>query len=184
MWIYLAAVLLIIYVISSYNSLVVLRERVKNAWAQVDVQLNRRYELIPNLVSTIKGYAEHENKTLDKVTKARAQAMRATTTEGHSNAEGELTSSLKSLVAIAENYPLLKADKNFKELQQELSDTEDKIAFARQFFNDTTQRYNIKVQMFPTNIIANVAGFKTESFFSVEFQPETRRTVNIDFRES
>lgn len=184
MWIYLIVVLLIIYVISSYNSLVVLRERVKNAWAQVDVQLKRRYELIPNLVNTVKGYVKHEQETFDKVTKARAEAIAATSTEAQSNAEHELTSSLRTLFAIAENYPELKADRNFKELQVELSDTENKIAYSRQFYNDTAQRYNIKVQVFPTNIIASIMGFKEETFFSLDSESTQRESVSVDFRES
>jgi len=184
MWIYLVVVLLVIYVISSYNSLVVLRERVKNAWAQVDVQLKRRYELIPNLVNTVKGYVKHEQETFDKVTKARAEAIAATNTEAQSNAENELTSSLRTLFAVAENYPELKADRNFKELQEELSDTENKIAYSRQFYNDTAQRYNIKVQVFPTNIIASIMGFKEEDFFSLESESPQRESVSVDFRES
>ncbi|HHW09527.1 MAG TPA: LemA family protein [Firmicutes bacterium] len=185
MWIVLGLLVLLglLYVIVAYNSLVTLRLRVKNAWAQVDVQLKRRYDLIPNLVATVKKYAEHEQETFRHVTEARAKAMQAATTDGQAGAETELTASLRTLFAVAENYPELKADANFRQLQQELSDTESKIAFARQFYNDTVQKYNTRRQIFPVNLIAGSFGFKEEKFFTLDLQAEEREAVVVDFTE-
>src|SRR5690554_5423674 len=150
MWLVLILVALGLWAVLSYNSLVGLRERVKNAWSQVDVQLKRRYDLVPNLVNTVKAYAQHERDTFDRITQARTQALTATTPEAHVQAENELTGALRTLFAVAEAYPELKADANFRELQQELGNTESKIAFARQFYNDTVQKFNIRIQVFPT----------------------------------
>lgn len=174
-------ILLAIYVVVSYNGLVVLRERVKNAWSQVDVQLKRRYDLIPNLINTVKGYVKHEQETFSKVTEARTRAIAASTPEEQGNAENQLTTTLRSLFAVAENYPELKADGNFKDLQQQLSETENKIAYSRQFYNDTVQKYNIKVQVFPTNIIAGIIGFSKEAFFSLDLDSGQREPVEVNF---
>jgi LemA protein len=158
--------------IALFNNLVRLRQRVKNAWAQVDVQLKRRYDLIPNLVNTVKGYAEHEKSTFEKITRARAAAISAGTVQEQAKAENALTESLKSLFAVAESYPELKANTNFLQLQTELSDTENKISFARQFYNDIVQRFNTAIQVFPANIFAGMMGFKAAEYFSVEESAE------------
>lgn len=147
----------------------------------MDVQLKRRYDLIPNLVNTVKGYVAHEQDTFSKVTEARAKAMSATGLQDHASAENALSGSLKSLFAIAENYPELKADQNFKQLQNELSDTEDKIAFSRQFYNDTVQRLNIKIQMFPSNLVAGMMNLTQEEFFTLEDAALQREPVTVDF---
>ncbi len=173
-------VVLGIYVGTAYNGLVTLRERVKNAWAQVDVQLKRRYDLIPNLVSTVKGYAKHEKETFERITQARSQAMSAEG-PGRAEAETELTRSIRSLFAVAENYPELKADANFRHLQEELSQTESKIAYARQFYNDTVQRFNIRIKVFPVVLFAGSFGFREESFFNLEGSPDERENINISF---
>lgn len=175
------AAAVVLYVISTYNGLVTLRERVRNAWAQVDVQLKRRYDLIPNLVNTVKAYASHEKDTLAWITEARSRAMGASSTSEQIQAENELTNTLRTLFAVAENYPDLKADANFRELQQELSDTESKIAFARQFFNDTVQKYNTRIAVFPANIIARSFGFGPEAFFTLDDNAVQRENVRVSF---
>ena len=184
MFIYVALPVLIIislFLTFSYNGLVALRQRVQNAWAQVDVQLRRRYDLIPNLVNTVKGYAKHEQETFEKVTQARNMAMAAGTVPEQAGAENMLSGTLKSLFALAENYPQLKADSNFKQLQDELTNTESKIAFSRQFYNDTVQKYNTKVQIFPTVLIAGMLGFKTADYFNLDTATEAREPVNVKF---
>lgn len=163
---------IIIALIALYNNLVKLSQRVKNAWAQVDVQLKRRYDLIPNLVNTVKGYAAHEQGTFEKITQARAAAISATTVEEQAKAENAITQSLKSLFAVAEAYPELKANTNFLQLQTELSDTENKISFSRQFYNDTVQKFNTAIQLFPANIFAGMMGFKSVDYFAVEDEAE------------
>ncbi|MDW7649726.1 MAG: LemA family protein [Bacillota bacterium] len=170
-----------LFFISSYNGLVALRQRVQNAWAQVDVQLRRRYDLIPNLVNTVKGYAKHEQETFEKVTQARNLAMAAGTVEEQAGAENMLSGTLKSLFALAENYPQLKADSNFKQLQDELSNTESKIAFARQFYNDTVQKFNTKIQVFPTVLIAGMLGFTAAEYFNLDSEAAARRPVDVKF---
>ncbi len=160
--------------IHMYNNLVGLRNRVKNSYAQIDVQLKRRNDLIPNLVETVKGYASHEKGVLEEVTKARTGVMNASNVEEASAADNQLTGALKSLFAVAENYPDLKANSNFQQLQSELSDTEDKISYARQFYNDVVLKYNNACQMFPRSIIAKMFGFEEESFFEA---PESERAV-------
>ena len=157
-----------------YNGLVTARNKVKNAWAQIDVQLNRRADLIPNLVETVKGYAGHEKGVLEEVTKARSSVMNASTPQEASEANNQLTGALKSLFAVAENYPDLKANSNFQQLQTELSDTEDKISYARQFYNDVVLKYNNACQQFPSSMIAKIFGFKEEVFFEA---PEAERAV-------
>ena len=165
--------------IHMYNNLVGLRNRVKNSYSQIDVQLKRRNDLIPNLVETVKGYAGHEKGVLEEVTKARTGVMNATSIEETSAADNQLTGALKTLFAVAENYPDLKANSNFQQLQSELSDTEDKISYARQFYNDVVLKYNNACQKFPSNIIAGLFGFKEESFF--EAPAEERAVPKVEF---
>lgn len=172
--------LLLLIAIGIYNSLVVLRNRCDNAWAQVDVQLRRRYDLIPNLVETVKGYAKHEREVFEKVTEARAKAINAQTVKEQGEAENMLTGALKSLFAVVENYPELKANQNFLLLQEELAGTESKIAYARQFYNDTVMKYNMKQQVFPSNIIASLFGFKPKEYFEIE-EPAARGPVKVSF---
>ena len=152
-------------VIHMYNNLVGLRNRVKNSYAQIDVQLKRRNDLIPNLVETVKGYAAHEKGVLEEVTKARTGVMNASTIEETSAADNQLTGALKTLFAVAENYPDLKANSNFQQLQADLTDTEDKIAYARQFYNDVVLKYNNACQQFPSNLLAGIFGFHEEEFY-------------------
>ena len=181
MWIGIGvAVVVAVWLVTAYNGLVVLRQRVKNAWAQVDVQLRRRYDLIPNLVATVKGYAKHEQETFTRVTEARARAINAGTVNEQVGAENMLTGALKSLFAVVEAYPELKADAGFRQLQDELSNTESKIAFSRQFYNDTVQKFNTRIEVFPNNIVAGVFGFKGADYFNLE-EPEARSPVAVDF---
>ena len=161
------AVLLIFYVIGVYNNLVSLRNKVKDQWAQIDVLLKRRADLIPNVVETVKGYASHEKETLDAVISARNKAVSAQTPEAEMKADGELTQALGRLFALTEAYPELKANTNFLQLQEELKNTEDKISYARQFYNDSVLNYKNKIEMFPSNIVAGMFGFKPEPFFEI-----------------
>lgn len=170
----------VLAVVAIYNGLVVARNRVDNAWSQIDVQLKRRYDLIPNLVETVKGYATHEREVLQNVTEARAKAINAEGVETKAQAENQLSGALKSLFAVAENYPDLKANQNFAQLQEELSTTENKIAFSRQFFNDMVMKFNTKIQTFPTNVIAGMFGFKERAFFEAE--AESREPVKVSFQ--
>lgn len=163
-----------------YNNLVGLRNRVKNSYAQIDVQLKRRNDLIPNLVETVKGYAAHEKGVLEEVTKARTDVMNATTVEETSAADNQLTSALKTLFAVAENYPDLKANSNFQQLQSDLTDTEDKISYARQFYNDVVLKYNNACQQFPSNMLARLFGFKEETYFQVPESETAVPEVNFD----
>ncbi len=172
--------LAVIFVIGIYNRLVTLRNRCDNSWAQVDVQLRRRYDLIPNLVETVKGYAKHEREVFQKVTEARSQAINAGTVKDQSAAENMLTGALKSLFAVVENYPDLKANQNFLMLQEELAGTEGKIAYARQFYNDNVMQFNLKQQVFPSNIIASMFNFKEKEYFEIE-EPEAREPVEVKF---
>ena len=166
-------------VIANYNVLVTRRNRVKNAWSQIDVQLKRRYDLIPNLVETVKGYAAHERELFEKVTQARASAISSRTVADTAKANNALTETLKSLFAVAENYPILKANENFMRLQEELSATENKIAFARQFYNDETMSYKITIEKFPSNIIAAIFRFTPEELYHI---PETEKEpVKVSF---
>jgi LemA protein len=153
--------------VGMYNSLITLRNRCDNAWSQVDVQLRRRFDLIPNLVETVKGYAKHESGVFERVTQARTQAMGAATPKEAGQAENVLTGALKSLFAVAEAYPDLKANQNFLMLQEELAGTESKIAYARQFYNDVVMKFNMKQQVFPSNIIANMFAFKEKEYFEI-----------------
>jgi LemA protein len=157
--------IIVLWVISVYNRLITLKNRVEEAWSDIDVQLKRRYDLIPNLVNTVKGYATHEKELLEQVTKARTFAMQAGNMKDKLEAENALSSSLKSLFAVAENYPDLKASTNFLELQRELTDTEDKIQASRRFYNTNVRDYNTKLETFPTNILAGVLKFEKRDFF-------------------
>ena len=161
-------VLILLYVIGTYNKLVRSRNKVEGEWAQIDVQLKRRIDLIPNLVETVKGYAAHENETLEAVIAARNKAVSATTPEEEIKSAGEVSQALSRLLALTESYPDLKANENFLKLQDDLKDTEDKIAYARQFYNDASKSYKNLVEMFPSNIIASIFGFKAKPFFEIE----------------
>lgn len=169
----------VLWIVSSYNTLVRLRNRVRDQWAQIDVQLKRRFDLIPNLVETVKGYAKHEKSTLEDVVKARNTYLSATTPEAQMEANGELTQAISKLFALTESYPDLKANTNFVKMQEDLKETEDKISYARQFYNDTVLKYNNKVEVIPTNIIAGMFGFKKEAFF--EAQGAERENVKVEF---
>jgi LemA protein len=180
-WILIGAlVLLILYAIFSYNRLVQLRNRIDAAWSQIDVQLRRRYDLIPNLVETVKGYAAHERETLEAVTKARQQAVQAQGIEEQAQAENMLTQALRQLFAVAEAYPDLKANQNFLALQEELTGTEGRIAFARQFYNEQVLSYDNLTEQFPTNIIASVFSFTAKPYFETEDEV-SRQPVRVDF---
>ncbi len=172
-------VVVVLYLVVAYNGLVRLRNRIENAWAQIDVQLQRRYDLIPNLVETVKGYAAHEKGVFEQVTQARASAIGAHGVAAQAEAETGVTSALKSLFAVAEAYPDLKANQNFVALQEELSGTEGKIAYARQFYNDTVQGYNTKIQQFPTVFIARTMGFEEREYF--EADDTSRGPVSVKF---
>ena len=167
-------------VVVIYNGLIRLRNQVRNAWAQIDVQLKRRHDLIPNLMETVKGYMAHERETLENVTKARTMATQASGAAQAGQAEGMLSQALGRLFAVAENYPDLKANQNFLALQEELTSTENKIGFARQFYNDQVMRLNNKIQMFPSNVVAGAFGFKQEEFFEIEDQAE-RAAPQVSF---
>jgi LemA protein len=160
--------ILAFWFIATYNGLVTLRNRVKNGWAQIDVQLKRRYDLIPNLVETVKGYAAHEKEVFEKVTELRANAMSAQSVKDIGEANNQLTQSLKSLFAVAENYPELKANENFLKLQEELTNTENKIAFARQFYNDVVMQYNTAQQRIPANFVAGFMHLTPEEYYPVD----------------
>ena len=172
--------LLVVFVIATYNGLVVSRQKVKNAWSQIDVQLQRRFDLIPNFVETVKGYMTHENETLTKVTELRTSWANATTVDEKAELNNQLSNSLKTIMAVSENYPDLKANQNFIELQEELRNTENKISFSRQFYNDTVTMYNTKLEVFPSNIIASWFKFTAESLFAAE-SDEARKNVKVDF---
>lgn len=173
-------VALAILMVFIYNSLIKLRNRAKEAWADIDVQLKRRYNLIPNLVETVKGYASHERELLENVTKARTAAMGAQTVEEHGQTENMLTGALKSLFAVSENYPDLKASQNFLELQRDLRDTEDKIQAARRFYNTNVRDLNIKIESVPSNIIASMFSFKQMELFELN-EAEQRETPKVEF---
>ena len=171
--------LLFLYFVGTYNALVILKTRIKEAFSGIDVQLKRRADLVPNLVETVKGYAKHEKEVFENVTKARSDLMKAETPKEKAQADNMLTGALKSLFAVAEAYPQLQASQNFQELQRQLEDTEDKVAYARQFYNCNVLEYNTKVRTFPSNLIANTFGFKEEEFF--EAKEEERKTPKVSF---
>lgn len=171
--------LLAFYVISTRNSLVVLRNKVKDQFSQIDIQLKRRFDLIPNLVETVKGYAKHESETLENVIKARNTYLSAGTTDEKLEANNELTGALTKLFALSESYPELKANDNFKDLQTQLKECEEKIAYARQFYNDSVLSYNNAIELFPTNIVASLFKFTKEEFFQAK--EEERENVKVEF---
>ena len=180
-WIIVGGIVLLLalFVIGNYNKLVSLRNKVRDQWAQIDVQLKRRFDLIPNLVETVKGYAKHEKETLENVIKARNAFTAAKTPEEEMKANGELSGAISKIFALAESYPDLKANQGFVSLQADLKDTEDKIAYARQFYNDNVLNYKNKIEMFPSNIIASLFGFKPEPFF--EAQDSEKENVKVKF---
>ncbi|MCI8498404.1 MAG: LemA family protein [Bacilli bacterium] len=182
MWMIIVLVvvlLLIIYVIATYNRLVGLRNRVRDQWSQIDVELKRRFDLIPNFVNTVKGYAKHESDTLENVIKARNTYLTADSKEKAMEADGELTSAINKLFALAEAYPDLKANQNFLDLQNQLNETENKISYARKFYNDTALQLNNKIEMFPSNIIAKLFKFTKVEFFKA--QEVERENVKVEF---
>jgi LemA protein len=179
-WIVVGVVAVIaVYLMFAYNGLIRLRNRIEGAWAQIDVQLRRRYDLIPNLVETVKGYAAHERETLEAVTNARAAAIGAQGVGEQAQAENMITSALRSLFAVSEAYPELKANENFLNLQEELTGTEGRIAYARQFYNDTVLRYNTRIQSFPPNLFARALGFHEREYF--EADDVARGPVKVQF---
>ena len=180
-WIILAiVVILVIAIISMYNDLVSRRVKVDNAWSQIDVQLQRRFDLIPNFVETVKGYVSHESETFEKITELRTSWANAQTVTEKAELDNQLSGALKTIMAVSENYPDLKANQNFSELSEELRNTENKISFSRQFYNDTVTMYNTKLQVFPSNIIAGMFNFKARDLFKAE-SDEARRNVKVDF---
>ncbi|TXH02261.1 MAG: LemA family protein [Candidatus Moraniibacteriota bacterium] len=179
-WILLGAVgLVLLFVWSTYNALVTLKMRIKEALSGIDVQLKRRIDLIPNIIETVKGYAKHEKSVFENVTKARTALMHATSMEQKAEANNMLTDTLKSLFAVAEAYPDLKANANFSDLQRQLEDTEDKIAYSRQFYNSNVLEYNTRIATFPSNLVARAFSFNEEQFF--EAQPQERENVKVQF---
>lgn len=180
LWVLLGIIaVLVLFFVATYNRLVVLRNRIENAWSQIDVQLRRRYDLIPNLVETVKGYAGHERTVFERVTEARAKAIAAGSVGEQGQAENMLTQALRSLFAVAENYPQLRASENFQSLQTDLADTENKIMFSRQFYNDTVMLYDNLRESFPTNVVARTAGFGPREYFEAE--ATSREPVKVQF---
>jgi LemA protein len=181
-WVIIAAlVILIVAVVAMYNGLIRSRVRVDEAWSDINVQLKRRYDLIPNLVNTVQGYAKHEKSVFEDVTEARTAAMGATSIADKAKAEEGLAGALKSLFAVAENYPNLKANENFKQLQDELVDTEDKVQAARRFYNGSVRDYNTKLQVFPTSLFAGMLGFTSREFFATDDQAAIEKPVEVKF---
>ena len=179
LWILTILAVLVLFVVFLYNALIRLKNQVENAWAQIDVQLKRRYDLIPNLIETVKGYAKHEKGLLTDITKARSAVMSAEGAHKKAEASNMLSDTLKSLFAVAENYPDLKANENFLQLQEELSGTENKISYARQHYNDIVMVFNTKIQMFPNNVLSSTLGFKDKEMFDV---PEAeKKNVKVQF---
>lgn len=170
---------IVLWAIFGYNRIRILLNRIGNAWSQIDVQLRRRYDLIPNLVETVKGYAAHERATFENVAKARSMGIEAKSVPDQAQAENMITGALRQLFAVAENYPQLKANENFLSLQEELTGTEGRIAFARQFYNDTTLKYNNTIQTFPNLILAGVFGFKQRDYFEID--EDSRGPVKVEF---
>ena len=174
------ALLVVGWLVLTYNGLVRLRNGAKNAWAQIDVQLRRRYDLIPNLVETVKGYAAHEKETFENVVKARQAGIDASSIKEQGQAENMITGALRKLFALSEAYPDLKANQNFLALQEELASTENKIGFARQYYNDAVQTFNTRQQMFPANMVARMMGFEPSDFFELE-EAEMREAPKVEF---
>ena len=180
-WIILIVVAVIIFwIIGAYNGLVTLRQRVKNAWSQIDVQLQRRFDLIPNLVETVKGYASHEEGVFTKVAELRTSWAKASSVHEKAELANELTDTLKTIMAVSENYPELKANQNFSELQEELQNTENKISYSRQFYNDIVTKYNTKLEVFPDNFIASMFHFEAAELFAVDNE-DVRKNVKVSF---
>lgn len=183
MWIALIIIiLLVIYIIATYNGLVSSRQKVKNSWSQMDVQLQRRFDLIPNFVETVKGYMTHESETFSKIAELRTSWAKAGTISEKAELNNQLSSALKTIMAVSENYPDLKANQGFINLQNELQNTEDKISFSRQFYNDSATMYNTKLEMFPSNIIAGMFNFSAEPLFEAE-SDEARKNVKVNFNK-
>jgi LemA protein len=181
MWIPLVIIVVIVlWFVGVYNKLITLRTRTEEAWSDIDVQTKRRYDLIPNLVETVKGYAKHEKEVFEKVTQARTAAMGATSLDDRAKSEGMLTDTLKSLFAVAESYPDLKASENFTKLQDELTDTEDKIEAARRFYNANVRDLNISIQTFPSNVVANMFKFMKKELFETKTEAE-KEPVAVKF---
>ena len=183
MWIWIILgiiVLILLWIVGVYNGLVKSRMKVKNAWSQIDVQLQRRFDLIPNLVETVKGYMKHEENTLTKVTELRSSWANATGVKEKAELDNALSGALKTIMAVSENYPELKANENFLKLQDELNNTENKLSFSRQFYNDTATMYNTKLEVVPSNIIASIFHFTAEELFKVDSE-EARKNVKVDF---
>ena len=172
--------ILVVFIIATYNELVKARLKVKNAWSQIDVQLQRRFDLIPNFVETVKGYMAHEKETLTKVTELRTSWANATSIDEKAKLNNQLSDTLKTIMAVSENYPDLKANQNFLDMQEELRNTENKISFSRQFYNDTVTMYNTKLEVFPSNLIAGWFKFTSETLFAAE-SDEARKNVKVDF---
>ena len=182
-WIILAiVVILIIAVIAMYNGLVQARIKVDNAWSQIDVQLQRRFDLIPNLVETVKGYMTHESETFEKIANLRTSWANSTGVAEKAKLDNELSETLKTIMAVSENYPDLKANTNFSELSEELRNTENKISYSRQFYNDSVTMFNTKLEVFPSNIIARMFNFKSRELFEVENE-EVKKNVKVDFNK-
>lgn len=179
-FILIVAIVLAIVGAVIYNNLVKLRQNVKNAWSQIDVQLQRRFDLIPNLVETVKGYTEHENATLTKVTDLRNAWANASTLAEKARIDDQLSSTIKTIFAVSENYPDLKANQNFMQLQQELTNTEDKLSFSRQFYNDSVTKYNTKIELVPSNLVASMFHFKPEELFKIDSE-EVKKNIKVDF---
>ncbi len=183
MWIALIIiVVLILWIISIYNGLIRSRQKVDNAWSQIDVQLQRRFDLIPNFVETVKGYMTHESETFEKITALRTSWANSTTVGEKAKLDGELSGALKTIMAVSENYPELKANQNFSELSEELRNTENKISFSRQFYNDSVTMYNTKLELFPSNIVAGMFNFQKRDLFAAE-SDEARKNVKVDFNK-
>ena len=172
--------MIIVFIISTYNGLVRSKIKVDNAWSQIDVQLQRRFDLIPNFVETVKGYMTHEQETFEKIAKLRTSWANASSISDKAALDNQLSETLKTIMAVSENYPELKANQNFMQLSQELKNTEDKISFSRQFYNDAATMYNTKIQVFPSNIIAGMFNFTSRSLFQTE-NDEARKNVKVDF---
>ena len=180
-WIILAIIaIIVVFVISMYNGLVTSKVKVDNAWSQIDVQLQRRFDLIPNFVETVKGYASHESETFEKIAQLRTAWANAGTVSEKAELDNQLSGALKTIMAVSESYPELKANQNFSDLSEELRNTENKISFSRQFYNDTVTMYNQKLLLFPSNIIANMFNFTARDLFKAE-NDEVRKNVKVDF---
>ena len=182
-WVILAIIIIVVIaLICMYNSLVQAKIKVDNAWSQIDVQLQRRFDLIPNFVETVKGYMTHESETFEKIASLRTSWANSESISEKASIDGELSNTLKTIMAVSESYPDLKANQNFMQLSEELRNTENKISFSRQFYNDTVTIYNTKLETFPSNVIASMFGFKEESLFEAE-SDEARKNVKVDFNQ-